>query len=139
MAVCRYAWNRNLGWEQLGEHFFSAERRFFVGRGHRNSGGRPRIRRISSRNKGHEAAEGDLFPDPKFPDLPEGAEERGTVVMLIGINVKGRVQEVRVLRSDEAAFDKAAVETVKKWKFRSAMKDGHSVPVQVTVEMKFAR
>lgn len=78
-------------------------------------------------------------PDPKFPDLPEGAEERGTVVMLIGINVKGRVQEVRVLRSDEAAFDKAAVETVKKWKFRSAMKDGHSVPVQVTVEMKFAR
>jgi TonB family protein len=44
-----------------------------------------------------------------------------------------------VLRSDEAAFEKTAVETVKKWKFKPAQKDGHPVPVQVTVEMKFER
>jgi TonB family protein len=78
-------------------------------------------------------------PDPKFPDLPEGAEQRGTVVMLIGVNAKGHVGAVRVLRSDEAAFEKTAVETVKKWKFKPAQKDGHPVPVQVTVEMKFER
>ena len=78
-------------------------------------------------------------PDPKFPDLPEGAEDRGTVVMLIGVNAKGHVGAVRVLRSDEAAFEKTAVETVKKWKFKPAQKDGHPVPVQVTVEMKFER
>jgi TonB family protein len=78
-------------------------------------------------------------PDPKFPDLPEGAEQRGTVVMLIGINTKGHVQVVRVLRSDEAAFDKTAVETVKKWKFKPAVNAGKPVPVQVTVEMKFER
>ena len=78
-------------------------------------------------------------PDPKFPDLPEGAEQRGTVVMLIGVNAKGHVGAVRVLRSDEAAFEKTAVETVKKWKFKPAQKAGHTVPVQVTVEMKFER
>ncbi len=78
-------------------------------------------------------------PDPKFPDLPEGAEDRGIVVMLIGVNAKGHVGAVRVLRSDEAAFEKTAVETVKKWKFKPAQKDGHPVPVQVTVEMKFER
>ncbi len=78
-------------------------------------------------------------PDPKFPDLPEGAEERGTVVMLIGVNAKGHVGAVRVLRSDEAAFEKTAVETVKKWRFKPAQKNGHPVPVQVTVEMKFER
>jgi protein TonB len=78
-------------------------------------------------------------PDPKFPDLPEGAEQRGTVVMLIGVNAKGHVGAVHVLRSDEAAFEKTAVETVKKWKFKPAQKDGHNVPVQVTVEMKFER
>lgn len=78
-------------------------------------------------------------PDPKFPDLPEGAEQRGIVVMLIGINAKGHVQAVRVLRSDESAFDKTAVDTVKKWKFKPAMKAGRAVPVQVTVEMKFER
>ena len=78
-------------------------------------------------------------PDPKFPDLPADAEPRGTVVLLIGVSKKGRVEAVRVLRSDEAAFEKTAVATVKKWKFKPAEKDGHPVPVQITVEMKFQR
>src|ERR1700759_358352 len=42
-------------------------------------------------------------PDPKYPELPADAEDRGTVVMLIGVTAKGRVQPVRVLRSDEPA------------------------------------
>ena len=78
-------------------------------------------------------------PDPKFPDLPPDAEQHGTVVMLVGINVKGRVEAVRVLRSDQPAFETSAVNTVKKWKFRPAEKNGHAVPVQVTVEMKFEK
>lgn len=78
-------------------------------------------------------------PDPKFPDLPADAEPRGTVVLLIGVSAKGRVEAVRVLRSDEEAFEKSAVTTVKKWRFKPAEKDGHPVPVQVTVEMKFQR
>jgi len=78
-------------------------------------------------------------PDPKFPDLPVDAERHGTVVMLVGVNTKGRVEAVRVLRSDEQAFEQAAVETVKKWKFKPAEKNGNPVPVQVTVEMKFQR
>ncbi len=78
-------------------------------------------------------------PDPRFPELPADAEDRGTVVLLIGVNIRGRVEAVRVLRSDQAAFEKSAVETVKKWKFKPAQKDGHPVPVQVTVEMKFQR
>jgi len=78
-------------------------------------------------------------PDPKFPDLPADAERHGTVVMLVGVNGKGRVEVVRVLRSDERAFEKTAVETVKKWKFKPAEKNGSPVPVQVTVEMKFQR
>ena len=42
--------------------------------------------------------------------------------MMIGVNAKGHVAVVRVLRSDEAAFEKTAVETVKKWKFKPAEK-----------------
>ncbi|MGB8887806.1 MAG: energy transducer TonB [Candidatus Korobacteraceae bacterium] len=78
-------------------------------------------------------------PDPKFPDLPAGAEDHGTVVMLIGVGTKGRVEAVRVVHSDEQAFDNSAVATVKKWKFKPAEKDGHAVPVQVTVEMNFQK
>ena len=78
-------------------------------------------------------------PDPKFPDLPPDAEPHGIVVMLVGVDAKGRVQAVRVLRSDEKAFEQSAVDTVKKWKFKPAEKGGWPVPVQVTVEMKFLR
>ena len=78
-------------------------------------------------------------PDPKFPELPPEAEQRGTVVLLIGVSTKGRVEAVRVLRSDEPAFEKSAVATVRKWKFKPAEKGGHPVPVQITVEMNFKR
>ena len=78
-------------------------------------------------------------PDPKFPDLPDGAEPRGNVVLLIGVSAKGRVEAVRVVRSDEQAFEKSAVATVRRWRFKPAEKDGHPVPVQITVEMHFAR
>jgi TonB family protein len=78
-------------------------------------------------------------PDPKFPELPPDAEQHGIVVMLVGLNSKGHVQAVRVLRSDEKAFEQSAVETVRKWKFKPGEKNGQPVPVQVTVEMKFQR
>lgn len=89
--------------------------------------------------KGMKPPKATSSPDPKFPDLPADAEPHGTVVLLIGVNTKGRVEAVRVLRSDEQAFENSAVATVKKWKFKPAEKDGHSVPVQVTVEMHFQR
>jgi TonB family protein len=89
--------------------------------------------------KGMKPPKATRAPDPKFPDLPPDAEPHGTVVMLVGVNAKGRVAAVRVLRSDEHAFETSAVNTVKKWKFRPAEKNGQAVPVQVTVEMKFER
>lgn len=89
--------------------------------------------------KGIKPPKATLAPDPKFPDLPADAEPRGTVVMLIGVDTKGHVAAVRVLRSDEQAFETTAVATVKKWKFKPAQKDGRAVPVQITVEMKFQR
>ena len=78
-------------------------------------------------------------PDPKFPDLPPDAEPHGVVVMLVGVNSKGHVAAVRVLRSDERAYEQTAVATVKKWKFKPAEKSGRPVPVQITVEMRFQR
>jgi TonB family protein len=89
--------------------------------------------------KGMKPPKATHAPDPKFPDLSPDAEQQGTVVMLLGINTKGRVEVVRVLRSDERAFETSAVSMVKKWKFRPAEKNGHAVPVQVTVEMKFEK
>ena len=78
-------------------------------------------------------------PDPAYPDLPADAEPNGVVVMLIGIDPKGHVELVHVLRASNDAFQQSAVSTVKTWKFSPAKKDGKPVPVQVTVEMKFQK
>jgi protein TonB len=78
-------------------------------------------------------------PDPQFPNLAADAEQRGIVVMLVGVNAKGRVEPVRVLRSSAPAFETSAVDTVKKWKFKPAKKGGQPVPVQITVEMTFRK
>ena len=78
-------------------------------------------------------------PDPDYPQIPADAEPNGVVVMLVGINPKGRVELVHVLRSSNDAFQNSAVSTVKTWKFSPAKKDGKPVPVQVTVEMRFQK
>jgi protein TonB len=78
-------------------------------------------------------------PDPKFPDLAPDADQRGLVVMLVGVNAKGHVEAVHVLRSTSQVFESSAVTTVKKWKFRPGEKNGQRIPVQVTVEMKFEK
>ena len=78
-------------------------------------------------------------PDPDYPKIPPDAEPRGVVVMLIGINTKGHVELVHVLRASNEAFQDSAVSTVKTWKFSPAKKDGKPVPVQITVEMHFQK
>ena len=78
-------------------------------------------------------------PDPEYPKIPADAEPNGVVVMLVGINTKGRVELVHVLRSSNDAFQQSAVATVKTWKFKPARKEGQPVPVQITVEMHFQK
>ena len=78
-------------------------------------------------------------PDPEYPQIPADAEPNGVVVMLVGINTKGHVELVRVLRASNDAFQNSAVSTVKTWKFSPAKKDSKPVPVQVTVEMHFQK
>jgi TonB family protein len=78
-------------------------------------------------------------PDPEYPKIPADAEPRGVVVMLIGINTKGHVELVHVLRASNEVFQDSAVNTVKTWKFSPAKKDGKAVPVQITVEMHFQK
>jgi TonB family protein len=89
--------------------------------------------------KGMKPPKATKSPDPDYPQIPSDAEPNGIVVMLVGINEKGHVELVHVLRASNDAFQNSAVSTVKTWKFSPAKKDGRAVPVKVTVEMKFQK
>ncbi len=78
-------------------------------------------------------------PDPQYPEVPADTDPHGVVVMLIGVDTRGHVGPVHVLRSSGEVFEKSAVSTVKTWRFKPAKQDGRAVPVQITVEMNFAK
>lgn len=62
----------------------------------------------------------------------------GVVMLGIVINTDGNVSTAEPMKGDPAFFD-AALEAVRQWKFKPAMKDGQPVSVKANVEINFRR
>ena len=56
---------------------------------------------------------------------------------MLGITVdeRGRVRDVHVTRSLDKRLDQNAIDAVKQWKFKPAMRDGKAVAVFTSVEV----
>ncbi len=76
-------------------------------------------------------------PDPEYSDEARKAKYQGTVILWVVIGADGRPREMRIERSLGMGLDEKAMEAVKKWRFKPAMKDNQPVPVQVNVEVSF--
>jgi TonB family protein len=76
-------------------------------------------------------------PDPAYSEEARKAKYQGTVVLYIIIDAKGDVTECRVVKPLGLGLDEKAVETVRTWKFKPAMRNGTPVPVRVMVEVSF--
>ncbi|HEU5403521.1 MAG TPA: energy transducer TonB [Terriglobales bacterium] len=76
-------------------------------------------------------------PDPEYSDEARKAKYQGTVVLWVVIGPDGRPRDMRVERSLGMGLDEKAMDAVKKWRFRPAMKDNQPVPVQVNIEVSF--
>jgi len=78
-------------------------------------------------------------PAPEYPltvqmQIPKSG---GVVIVGAGIGTDGSVEVVFIAKSQGPIMDKIALETVKKWRFTPAMKDGNPVPVRINVEVSF--
>lgn len=67
----------------------------------------------------------------------QNAPYKGTVVLAAIIGDDGTVKATKVVRSVTPDLDAKAVDAVKAWKFKPAMKEGKPVAVQVNVEVNF--
>jgi len=76
-------------------------------------------------------------PDPEFSEEARHAGHRGTCVLWLIVDNKGTPRDIMVKRSLGMGLDEKAVETVRQWKFKPAMKDGVPVAVQVSIEISF--
>jgi len=76
-------------------------------------------------------------PDPTFTEEARQAKVAGKVVVYLQVNPEGRPMHVKVLKGLGMGLDEKAVEAVRQYKFRPAMKDGHPVTVEMNVDVNF--
>jgi TonB family protein len=88
-------------------------------------------------------AKGDIEPPTIIkmvqPTYPEEARKKGIegiVILEATVDIKGKVQDVKVLKSIPA-LDQAAIDAVKQWVYEPKMIKGKPMPVVFTVTVRF--
>jgi protein TonB len=76
-------------------------------------------------------------PEPEFSEEARKAKVAGNVVVYLQVDPNGRPVHVRVIRGIGLGLDEKAMEAVRQYKFKPAMKDGKPVTVEMNVEVNF--
>ncbi len=86
---------------------------------------------------------GDIAPPrqisrvaPNYPALARASRVSGVVILEATIDTRGRVVDVRVLRSIPL-LDQAAVDAVRQWTYTPTLLNGQPVPIVMTVTVVF--
>ena len=75
---------------------------------------------------------------PEFPYDLRRAGVSGVVMVNCRIDETGAVQDMKVTKSSNQAFEEPALDALKKWKFKPAKREGNPVSVRVTIPIRFA-
>ncbi len=76
--------------------------------------------------------------EAEFSDEARRAKYQGVCLISLIVDANGNPQNPRVIRALGMGLDEKALEAVRKYKFKPAMKaDGTRVPVMITVEVNF--
>jgi TonB family protein len=76
--------------------------------------------------------------EAEFSDEARRAKYQGVCLISLIVDIHGDPQNPRVVRTLGMGLDEKALEAVRKYKFKPAMKDGKTpVPVMITVEVNF--
>ncbi|MBZ5549103.1 MAG: energy transducer TonB, partial [Acidobacteriia bacterium] len=74
-------------------------------------------------------------PDPEYPREASQRFKDEKVVLFIVVGSDGVPRDIKVARPLAPNVDQAAIEAVKKWKFRPATLDGKAVAVRINIEL----
>lgn len=75
--------------------------------------------------------------DPEYTEAARRARLEGTMVLWVIVNEEGKAERFRIREPFGMGLDDAAVEAVREWEFRPAMRDGKPVPVYMTIEVNY--
>ena len=76
--------------------------------------------------------------EAEFSDEARRAKYQGVCLISLIVDAQGNPQNMRVVRALGMGLDEKAIEAMRKYKFKPAMKDGKTpVPVRITIEVDF--
>lgn len=78
-----------------------------------------------------------VTPEAEFSDEARRAKYQGAVMVSIIVDSRGIPQNPRIVRSLGMGLDEKALDAVRRYRFKPAMKDGKPVAVVMTVEVNF--
>jgi len=70
-------------------------------------------------------------PAPDYPHQAIIADKEGAVLVEFIVNAQGQVIDPVIVGSTDPAFEKAAIDAVREWKFAAAIHEGQPAPVPV--------
>jgi protein TonB len=80
---------------------------------------------------------GVFQPAPIYPSEMRGKRLEGVVTLIFVVDAAGKVTDPKVENSSNPAFDRPAVEAVKRWKFEPGIKGGQRVPCKMRIPIRF--
>jgi protein TonB len=79
-----------------------------------------------------------VWPEAEFSDEARRAKYQGVCLVSLIVDAQGNPQNPRIVRPLGMGLDEKALEAVRKYKFKPALKDGRTpVPVMITIEVNF--
>jgi len=76
-------------------------------------------------------------PFPGYSREARKKKYQGVALLSIVVTSEGKVTEVKVIKDPGEGLAEKAVEAVRKWRLKPAMKDGKAVTARVEVEVSF--
>jgi len=76
-------------------------------------------------------------PDPEYSEEARRDRYQANVILWIIVGTDGLPRNIKEARVGGRGLDEKAIEAVRKWRFKPAMKDGQPVPVQINVSVSF--
>lgn len=74
---------------------------------------------------------------PNYPSDMRGKKLEGVVTVIFVVDPAGRVAEPRVESSSNQAFERPALEAVRRWKFEPGLKGGQRVACKMRIPIRF--
>jgi len=76
-------------------------------------------------------------PTPVYPAALRSRKIEGVVSIIFVVGPDGRVANAKVEKSSDPAFDKPALDAVRKWKFEPGVKEGRKVSFKMRAPIRF--